>query len=450
MATKTKNVMIALIKKLEEVPVFELGDMVEGKIAGRSGRKLWIDIQGKALGIIPPDEISGQKEDLAEGAKVLSSVIEPENEDGYVILSLKRADKKKALWNLEKKHEEEETLTVEVLDANRGGLIVGEENYQGFLPVSELSREHYPRVEGGDREKILAKLNELVNKKLTVKVLAFDRNEDKLIFSEKRAVGALDKNSLDKIKIDQKVTAKISGVADFGLFVQFDDLEGLVHISEISWDRIEDIHKEFNVGDEVKAKVIDVDPERQRISLSIKRLTEDPWQKKNKKYKVGQTIEGQISRLTPFGAFLTFDKDIKGLIHISEISHRRVNDPAEKLTLGDKAKAKIISIEPEEHKIGLSIKELTTKSTAKKGKPKQEIKRKKLKKKVVKKEETSKSPKGKKKDFKKLVGAPTYQKLSKAGLKTLANLKGKKKKDLLKIKGIGEKTVEKILKLRKL
>jgi small subunit ribosomal protein S1 len=417
------------------------------------------------LGIVPPDEISGQKEDLAEGAKVLSSVIEPENEDGYVILSLKRADKKKALWNLEKKHEQKKTLTVKVLDANRGGLIVGEENYQGFLPVSELSREHYPRVEGGDREKILAKLNELINKELTVKVLAFDRNEDKLIFSEKKAIGALDKGSLDKIKIGQKIATKISGVADFGLFVQFDDLEGLVHISEISWDRIEDIHKEFKAGDEVKAKVIDIDPDRQRISLSIKRLTEDPWQKKVKKYRVGQIVEGQISQLTPFGAFLTFDQDVKGLVHISEISHQRVNDPADKLVLGDKTKAKIISIEPEEHKIGLSLKELKSKSLAKKRKPEQGIKEKKLEKKTVQKRvgskkvgpkkiaskssKSSKSSKEKKPDLKELVTSSTYQKLSKGGLKTLANLKKQEKKDLLKIKGIGKKTAEKILRLRK-
>jgi small subunit ribosomal protein S1 len=148
MITKTKNKMEDLLAGQDEkIPVFEVGDMIEGVIVGRSGRMIWVDIEGKALGVIPPSEISGQKEDLARGKKILSSVIESEDENGNVVLSLRRASKKKAFWDLEKKYEDEKTLKVKVFDANRGGLIVGSENYQGFLPVSELSREHYPRVE---------------------------------------------------------------------------------------------------------------------------------------------------------------------------------------------------------------------------------------------------------------------------------------------------------------
>ncbi len=416
---QTKNQMEKIIEDQEkEIPVFEIGDMVEGEIVGRTGRKLWIDIQGKVLGIVPAAEVSGLKEDLAEGKKVLSSVVEPEDENGNVILSLRRANKKKAFWDLEKKHQEKETLSVKVFDANRGGLIVGQENFQGFLPVSELSREHYPRVEGGDKEKILVKLKEFVNQNLTVKVLTFDRDEEKLIFSEKQAVGALDKGSMKKIKINQRVDCQISGVADFGLFVQFDNLEGLIHISEISWERIDNIHKQFKVRDKVKAKIIEIDPERQRISLSIKRLSDDPWEKKVGQYRVGEIVRGQISRMTPFGAFVAFGKDIEGLIHISEISRQRINDPSEKLKLGQKTEAKIISIEPDEHKIGLSLKELESTRTKKKGR----IRR----------------------DLKELVGDSLYSKLAKAKIKTITELKKKSPKELSSIKGIGPKTVEKL------
>lgn len=416
---KTKTQMERIIEEQEDkIPVFEVGDMVEGEVVGRTGRKLWIDIQGKALGIVPATEVSGHKEDLKEGKKVLSSVVEPEDENGNIILSLRRADKKKAFWDLEKKHQEEEALTVKVFDANRGGLIVGDENFQGFLPVSELSREHYPRVEGGDKEKILVKLKEFINQELSVKVMTFDRNEEKLIFSEKQAVGALDQKSLDQIKVNQTIDCQVSGVADFGLFVQFEDLEGLIHISEISWQRVFNIHKQFKVGDRLKAKIIEIDPERQRISLSIKRLSDDPWKKKIKKFKVGQVIEGQVSRLTPFGAFVTFGQDIEGLIHISEISFQRISDPSEKLNLGDKIKAKIISIELEEHKIGLSLKELES--------PK------------------PKKPRVKKESLKELISPGEYDKLSKAGIKSLAQLKKKRLEELIDIKGIGEKTAQKL------
>jgi len=427
-STKTNKQMEAILKSLEkDLPVFAIGDMVEGIIAGRSGRRLWIDIDGRALGIVPPSEVSGNKGDLAEGKKVLSSVIDTEDENGNIVLSLRRADKKKAFWDLEKKHEKEEALFVKVIDANRGGLIVGQENFQGFLPVSELSRENYPRVEGGDKEKILAKLKDLIGKSFNVKVITFDRNEDKLIFSEKKATGALDKGSLDKIKVGKIVEAKVSGVAEFGLFVQFDNLEGLVHISEISWERVTDIQKQYKVGDKIKAKIIEIDAEKQRISLSLKRLADDPWQKKIKGYKVGQKVEGQVSRLTPFGAFISFDDNITGLIHISEISDQRINDPSEKLKLGEKITTKIISIEPEEHKIGLSIKELTSK-----------------KKPAAKKKAVAKT--SKKAKLEDLVNKNVLKSLSKAGIKTLSALKKASKEKLLKIDGLGEKTVEKLKK----
>jgi ribosomal protein S1 len=427
----TTNKMDQILEENEEqIPVFNEGDMVEGKIAGRSGRLLWIDIEGRALGIVPPSEISGKKEDLAKGKKIFASVVESEDDNGNVVLSLRRADEKKAFWDLEEKYKENKPLQVKVFNANRGGLIVGTENFQGFLPVSELSREHYPRVEGGDKKKILAKLKDFVDEPLKVKVLTFDRSEDKLVFSEKEAVGSLNEDSLDEISVGDIVSAKVTGVADFGLFIQFEDnLEGLIHISEISWDRVNDIHKKYKVGDELKAKIIEIDEEKQRISLSIKRLSEDPWQKKVKKYQVGQQIKGKVNRLTPFGAFVEFDK-IEGLIHISEISNKKINDPSDELELGQTVEPTIISIEEEEHKVGLSLKEPPKKE---KENPEEKKKPQKTKAEIN--------------SLEKELGQATYNKLKKANIETKADLKKKTKEELEKIDGIGPKTAEKIINL---
>ncbi len=439
--SKTKQKMEGILEEAaDKLPIFQSGDMIEGKIVGRSGRKIWIDINGQALGIVPPSEISGQKEDLAVGKTVLSSVIKPEDDNGNVVLSLRRADKKKAFFNLKSKFEEEEALTVRVIDANRGGLIVGDENFQGFLPVSELSREHYPRVKDGDKEKILSKLKGLVDKKLTVKIISFDKNEDKLIFSEKQAVGAFDESSLKEIEPGEVVDCEITGVADFGLFVQFDNLEGLVHISEISWDRVEDIQKQFKVGDKLKAKIIEIDKEKQRISLSIKRLKDDPWKKKVKKYEVGNEIKGKITRLTPFGAFVKFKQNpnLEALIHVSEISQERINDPADVLSLGENIKAKIISIEPDEHKIGLSIKD-----TGEERKPVKKEKKDKSKDEAEAEEKTNKQTRQEK--LAKIAGQATSKKLIKAGIKTIEDLKNTEPEKLEEINGIGAKTAKKIL-----
>jgi len=423
MSTSTKQSKMEQILEANEdlVPVFQEGDMIEGVIAGRSRRLLWIDIEGKALGIVPPSEISGRKEDLAKGKKIFASVISGEDENGNVVLSLRRAEEKKAFWDLEEKYKEEKPLKVKVFDANRGGLIVGTNNFQGFLPVSELSREHYPRVEGGAKDKILAKLKDFIGEELRVKVLTFNRDEDKLVFSEKEAVGSLNENLLKEMGIGNIVKAKVTGVADFGLFVQFeDDLEGLIHISEISWDRVNDIHKKHKVGDQIEAKIIEIDEDRQRISLSLKRLQEDPWQKTVKKYAIGQKVSGKINRLTPFGAFVEFD-EMEGLIHISEISDNKINDPSDVLELGQTVEPVIISIEEEEHKVGLSLKEKSKEDKKNKGLNKLE----------------------------EAVGEATYEKLNTAGIKNVDDLNNLGEKELIDINGIGTKTAQKILELKK-
>jgi ribosomal protein S1 len=231
---------------------------------------------------------------------------------------------------------------------------------RGFLPVSQLATEHYPRVEGGDKRKILEKLLSFIGQNLEVKIISLEKENSKLVFSERAVEEEAQEGIISSLKIGQDVDAEVTGVVDFGLFVKFSEpksnkkLEGLIHISEVSWDRVENLKEKYLPGDHVKARIIDISDGR--VSLSIKRLLPDPWSSAVKKYKLDQIVEGEITRVTPFGAFVRLDKDIEGLVHISEISEEHVFDPREILSVGEKRKFKIITIEPTEHRLGLSLK----------------------------------------------------------------------------------------------
>ena len=223
---------------------------------------------------------------------------------------------------------------------------------------------HYQRVDGADSSQILARLTKLIGVPLRVKVINLDRDGGKLIFSEKAAEQEKRGEALDKLEVGQKVKGKISGIVKFGIFVTFDGLEGLVHISEIAWGHVKDPHDYGKLGDEVEVLIIG--KEGDKISLSMKKLIPDPWIEASKKYKVGTVIEGEINRITPFGAFVKLDSEINGLIHVSEISEEEVTDATTVLKVGDKIKFKIISIDPEEHRVALSVKAMGEKPAKKK------------------------------------------------------------------------------------
>jgi small subunit ribosomal protein S1 len=226
------------------------------------------------------------------------------------------------------------------------------------LPVSQLASEHYPRVDGGNVDEIYARLKDLVGKTLNAKVLNFDPSQGKLIFSEKAAGDSIQEAKLQNIKEGDKLEGVITGIVDFGIFVKLgnenDALEGLVHISEIAWGRVTDIAALYTIGDKVKVLVVSTSDNR--VSLSIKRLLADPWQEAASKYKVGDVVKGQVTRITPFGAFVRLDSDIDGLVHISEISSERITDPGTILHMGEQFSFKIISIDPDQHRLGLSYK----------------------------------------------------------------------------------------------
>ncbi len=335
-----------------------VGDLIKGKVISVSKSAVHMDIAGIATGVVRGKELideSGDFSDLKLEEEAQATVMELENENGEIELSFRAAGHQKAWENLQKIMESEEIIQVPVTEANRGGLMVRVGRIDGFLPVSQLIPEHYPRVEGGDKNKILEILKNLIGKKLKVKLINVDESDNKLILSEKSAWEKEQKQVISNYKVGGVVDGKITGVVEFGAFIEFGEgLEGLIHISELAWQRIDDPKDIIKVGDKIKAKIISV--EGTKISLSMKQLQDDPWKEVVKKYKIGQKVKGTIIKINPFGAFVELDKDIHGLVHISELSNKKINHPNEAVKEGDKVNLKILSIEPDNHRLGLSLK----------------------------------------------------------------------------------------------
>ncbi len=342
------------------------GELFEVKILQILKNKMLVDVGGWNLGIIPEQEFSPDMEELKEGDKILAYVLTIENDDGYVVLSLRRADKERVSKILKDKFESGEVLQVKATDANKGGLLCQFGEYEGFLPVSQLATSHYPKVISGNREEILNRLKDLVGKNLQIKILTFEPNSGKLIFSEKAAGDLVQQEKIKNIKIGQKFEGEITGIVNFGLFIKVktsskDEVEGLVHISETSWEHIDDLKEKFKVGQNVKAEVIST--EGNRLSLSIKKLLPDPWFKLAKAYKIGQEVEAEVTKITPFGAFVKVG-GVDGLVHVSELGEK-VADPKDIVKEGKSYKFEIIAIETESNRIHLSLKKIK-KSTIKK------------------------------------------------------------------------------------
>ncbi len=335
----------------------KVGDVVEGKVVSFAHREVLVDIDGIAVGVVRGKEIddeSGEMSALKPGDVVFATVLELENEKGILELSFRSASHRKAWDQLNTLKKDNQLVSVSIMDANRGGLMARVGGVLGFIPVSQLSSDNYPKVEGGDKNKILEKLKSLVGKSLEVKVIAVDEQANKLILSEKSASG-VSEQEMGTLKVGDTIEGTVTGVVDFGAFVQIDGGgEGLVHISEIDWQRIENLKSVIAIGDRVKAVIIDFN--EGKASLSVKRLKPDPWKEDIKKYTVGQTVEGTVVKINPFGAFVQVEPTIQGLAHISELSDKPVQSPYDILKEGDTMTFKIISIEPDNHRLGLSLK----------------------------------------------------------------------------------------------
>jgi len=354
--------MIDLVgTKGQNIKVFSAGEVVAGTILSKGRNEVYLDIPGYGVGVVRGRELYDDQRVLSGmkvGDAVDALIVDPENKDGLVELSFRKAGHER-VWNtLQELMEKEEVVETKILEANKGGLMVEINNVVGFLPVSQLATEHYPRVEEADKNRILSRLQEYVGQTFRVRVITADPDEEKLIVSEKAAQEEAFKKKLQEIEIGKTVEGTVTGVVDFGIFVKFDgELEGLVHISELAWQRIDNPKDLYKVGDKIKAQIISLD--KNRISLSIKRLQKDPWQDVVKKYEVGQKVKGKVTKLMPFGAFVELDDDIHGLAHAGELVSGTAPDAKSEVKEGEEYEFKIISIEPENHRLGLSIKALT-------------------------------------------------------------------------------------------
>jgi len=339
----------------------KVGDIVQGAILSVSKNEVVMDIDGITTGVIRGRELfdeSGVSTHIKTGDLAQATVLELENENGQMELSFRSAGHQQAWEELIRLRNSGEVVDVEIVDANRGGLLVRVGRVDGFLPVSQLSAEHYPRVEGGDKNRILELLQKFVGQLVRVKVIDVNEIDGKLIVSEKAAWAKEHAEIVAGYKVSDVIDGMVTGVVDFGAFVEFGDhLEGLIHISEMAWQRVENPRDIVKVGDKIQAVIIGIDGTK--ISLSIKRLKDDPWKTAVERYTVGQIVKGKVLKINPFGAFVELDEEIHGLAHISELSTKQIHSANEIVKEGDTREFKIISIEPESHRLGLSVKALT-------------------------------------------------------------------------------------------
>lgn len=334
------------------------GDIVEGTVTAIGRARVYIDVAPFGTGLIYGREYMNARDILrkvAPGDTIASKVVAAENEDGYIELSLKEA-RQALIWaDAEDAVKKGTVLSLEVKEANKGGLIIEWQGIQGFLPASQLSAENYPRVSDGDKDKILTALNELIGKSLSVVMITADAKEHKLIFSEKGIQEKEEKEEkVNRYEVGNVIRGEVTGAVDFGVFVKLEPgLEGLVHISELDWGLVEDTKALYKVGDMVDVKVIEVKDDK--ISLSIKQLKENPWVGAGRKYAKDQTVDGVVIKYNKHGALASIEEGVAGLVHVSEFETEEKLKHA--LSLGGVYKFKITLFEPSEQKMTLSYKE---------------------------------------------------------------------------------------------
>jgi len=352
----TNSVMESLIKKnSENIVSYKIGQVIKGTILDTTVSRILLELPGGVTGIITKKEIgsySPSKESVfSVGETLESTVIDPENEQGLVLLSLKRASQDMVWAELNTLLEEKRSIKIKIEEANKGGLMARYKGIKAFLPVSQLMPINYPRVDGANSSVILSKLQGHIGKEFIVRVINVDRAEDKLIISEKSAHSDQSKTTIKDIKKDDIVEGVVSGVVKFGIFVTFGGVEGLVHLSELDWGLVTDPSKKYSLGDRVEVMVIGVDGEK--LSLSIKRLKEDPWKKKVEKFAKGQKVSGPILRWNIGGVFINLEKDVQGCFDLKEFDVENPNDL--KIKAKEILEGEIINIDLDAHRIELKI-----------------------------------------------------------------------------------------------
>jgi small subunit ribosomal protein S1 len=339
------------------------GEIRTGVIASISHSQILVSIGAKSEGVISGrdlDQLSAEERDaLKVGQEVHVFVVNPEDANGNVVLSFKRAQEQLSWENADKLLESNSVIESKITGFNKGGLIVAVEGLRGFVPSSQVSALRRTQTTGDTPEQ---RWQKMVGQPITVRVVEVDRERRRLILSERAASTesrqSLKERVLDELEQGQVYTGRVTSLANFGAFININGADGLVHLSELSWDHIEHPKEVLEVGQEIKVKVINVDREKKRIGLSVRALQEDPWRSRVQKYSVGQLVEGVITRLTKFGAFARLEGDIEGLIHISEIAEHRIEHPKEVLKEGEVKSLRVIRIDADQHRIGLSLRKV--------------------------------------------------------------------------------------------
>jgi small subunit ribosomal protein S1 len=341
----------------------QAGEIRKGMIASIGQSQILVSIGAKSEGVINSRELEQLTEEeraaLKVGQEVSVFVIRPEDDNGNVVLSFKRAQEQMSWENVEKNIAEETVIDSKIIGFNKGGLIVGIGSLRGFVPSSQFSQTRRAQSTGDTPEQ---RWQKMIGQPISVRIIEVDRERRRLILSE-RAANTESRSSMkdrviSELEEGKTYTGRVTSLADFGAFVNINGADGLVHLSELSWDRIQHPKEMLEVGQEVQVKVINVDKDKKRIGLSIRALQDDPWKNRVEKFSVGQLVEGTITRLTKFGAFARLEGDIEGLIHISELSENRVEHPKEVLHEGDVKTLRVIRIDSEQHRIGLSLRKV--------------------------------------------------------------------------------------------
>ena len=343
-------------------PELRRGEIIEGVVVGTDRDGILVDIGAKSEGVVPPNEMHCLQPEgsskLNQGDKVLVFVLQPESPEGQIILSLDRARGERGWRVLQDYMDQNQAFEGYVTGSNKGGLLVNVEGVNAFVPLSQI-------VSGPDRsspENTQRALTEWVGRNITLKVIELNRRRNRAILSERSAVQ--EKRAAEKERLLQELqegdikTGRITSIRDFGIFVDIGGADGLVHLSELSWERTpKSPHDLFKVGDEVPVFVLKVDNETKKIALSVRRAQPERWEEIVSNYREGQTVPGQITKLAPFGAFVRLEGPIEGLIHISELVDRRINHPKEVVDEGDVVPVKIVRIEYDRHRLGLSLRQ---------------------------------------------------------------------------------------------
>ncbi len=341
------------------------GEIRKGTIASISGGQILVSVGAKSEGIIAGKELDSIDEEtlksFEEGEEITVYVVTPEDANGNLILSYNRALEEENWQTAEELMESEEPFDSKIIGYNKGGLLVPLGTIRGFVPASQIGLGRRLTITGNSPEE---RYSEMVGEAIEVCVIEVDRDRRRLILSERAASSetreSIKERVIEELKEGEVRTGRVTSLADFGAFVNINGADGLVHLSELSWDHINHPSEVLEVGQEVDVKVISIDADRKRIGLSIRRLKDDPWDDQIKNLTEGQLVEGKITRLTNFGAFARLlledvEGDLEGLIHISEISERRIEHPKEVLNEGDVVTLRIIKIEDDTHRIGLSM-----------------------------------------------------------------------------------------------